>query len=141
MLFRSYQTGRKYGCTTGLVLQYIGNIADTDMGRAIIANTHIFYLLEHDKGFKTLKDKCEFTDHTIYQLRSLKNNLKSDRPNTEFVICFGRKQSNIYRLELPKAELLTYLSEKDEKEIIFKEYEKTGNMEETITNIINNKLL
>jgi conjugal transfer ATP-binding protein TraC len=135
------QTGRKYGCATGLVLQYIGNIPDNPKGNAIIQNTPIYYLFEHDKKFDELQNRLELTDHTIYQLKSVRNDFVSDIKYTELVVCFSNKISNVYRLELPKEELLCYISEKEDKPIILNEYEKTGDMELAINNVIKNDLL
>jgi conjugal transfer ATP-binding protein TraC len=136
-----YQTGRKYGCATGVVLQYIDNIPDNKKGAAIIQNTPIYYLLEHDKKFKILQDRLELTNHTMYQLKSIRNDFVSDKKYTEVIVCFTNKQSNIYRLEIPKQELLCYISEKEEKQIILDEYAECGDMETTINNIIQKELL
>lgn len=130
-----YQTGRKFGCATGMALQYINNVPTNELGNAIVQNTHVYYIFEHDQGFKQLKERCGFSDHTIYQIKSLRSNLKSDRPFTEFVMVRG-KMSNVLRLELPIEELLCYQSEGDNVQLILNEYNQTNDMETAITNII-----
>jgi conjugation system TraG family ATPase len=135
-----YQTIRKHDGSVGMVLQYINNIPQTDAGNAIVQNTHVLYLLEHDKGFTELQTRCNLSEHTLYQLKSLRNNLKSERPYTEFVLVRG-KNSNVLRLELPREEYYCYLSEGSEKQKVIDYYDAYGDMERAITKIISEENL
>jgi len=130
-----YQTIRKHDGSVGMVLQYINNIPRTDQGNAIIQNTHVLYLLEHDKGYAELQERCNLSDHVMYQLKSVRSNLKSERPYTEFVLVRG-KHSNVLRLELPREEYYCYLSEGSEKQRVIDYYNASGNMEEAINKLI-----
>lgn len=130
-----YQTIRKHDGSVGMVLQYINNIPRNDQGNAIVQNTHVLYLLEHDKGYKELQERCNLSEHAMYQLKSVRSNLKSERPYTEFVLVRG-KHSNVLRLELPREEYYCYLSEGSEKQRVIDYYESYGNMEKAINKLI-----
>lgn len=133
----AYQTIRKYDGSIGMVLQDINQIPDNDIGNSLITNTHIFYFLRH-REFAPLRKRLNLSDHDIYQLMSVRNDLSGDRPYSEFLMKMGSR-SNVYRLEVPKEAYYSYLSEKSDKKMIFDEYQRAGSMEQAIINLINHR--
>ena len=65
------------------------------------------------------------------QVQSIKNNLTGPRKYTEMFIKIG-KESNIFRLEVPKEVYAAYLTDGQENEAIMAIYEKTQDMEKAI---------
>jgi hypothetical protein len=64
-------------------------------------------------------------------LKSIKNQLTGSRKYTEMFIKIG-KESNVFRLEVPKEVYAAYLTDGRENEEIMKLYEKTNDMEKAI---------
>ncbi|MDP4186548.1 MAG: TraG family conjugative transposon ATPase [Bacteroidota bacterium] len=129
------QTVRKYEGGMGLILQTIDNIPDDTIGKAILNNTHTFFIFEQDKGLESLKHRLKLSDHDVSQLLSLRSNQKGKPPYTEFAIKLGKKM-NCYRLEVPREVYWAYVSDKDQKKPLFEEYQKTGNFESSIKKMI-----
>ncbi len=130
----AYQTIRKYDGSIGMVLQDINQIPDDDIGNSLITNTHIFYLLRH-RDYEPVRKRLNLSQHDIYQLMSIRNDLSGEKPFSEFLLKMGTR-SNVYRLEVPKEAYFAYLSEKAEKKKVLDEYKRTGSMENAITNLV-----
>jgi len=98
----------------------------------------VIYSLNNEKGYGELVKRLNLSSHDLNQLKSIKNNLSGDRKYTEIFIKIG-KESNIFRLEVPKEVFAAYLTDGSENEAIMQIYEKTGNMEEAIKTFIGQK--
>jgi conjugation system TraG family ATPase len=133
----AYQTIRKYDGSIGIVLQGVEQIPDDDIGNSLITNTHIFYMLRHNDT-DMIEKRLKLSQHDLYQLRSLRNNLSGERPYSEFLLRMGTgNRSNVYRLEVPPEVYYSYLSEKSDKQKIILECNRAGSMEKAIVNLIN----
>jgi hypothetical protein len=115
----------------------VEQIPDDDIGNSLITNTHIFYMLRHNDT-DMIEKRLKLSQHDIYQLRSLRNNLSGERPYSEFLLRMGTgNRSNVYRLEVPPEVYYSYLSEKSDKQKIILECNRAGSMEKAIVNLIN----
>ena len=72
-----------------------------------------------------------FDDDNLNQLKSIKNKLIGEQKYTEMFIKIGR-ESNVFRLEVPKEVYAAYLTDGEENEQILELYRKTGSMEKAI---------
>jgi hypothetical protein len=84
--------------------------------------------LNNEKGYDELVKRLNLSRHDLNQLKSIKNNLSGPRKYTEMFIKIGR-ESNIFRLEVPKEVYAAYLTDGNENEAIMAIYKKTNNME------------
>lgn len=130
-----FQTIRKHNGSIGIVLQSIDQVPANEIGNAILSNTHVFYILKQDKSIENMRKRLNLSTHDINQIRSIQNKFSGDITYTEFLLKMGNK-SNVYRLEVPEAAHLAYLSEGKEKSKIMKLYDRLGNMEETINQML-----
>ena len=85
----------------------------------------------HEKGYDELVKRLNLSSHDLNQLKSIKNNLSGPRKYTEMFIKIG-KESNIFRLEVPKEVYAAYLTDGKENDRIMRIYEKTNDMEQAI---------
>ena len=129
------QTVRKYNGSQGLVVQTIDNIPDNEIGKAIINNTHTYFIFEQERGLKSLGTRLDLNDHVLDEIKSIKSNLETKNPYTEFAALLSQ-QINCYRLELPREVYWAYVSDKDKKAKLYKEYEKEGSIEKAILNMV-----
>lgn len=95
----------------------------------------VIYSLRNEKGYEELKNRLSLSSHDLNQLKSIRNNLSGVRKYTEIFIKIG-KESNIFRLEVPKEVYAAYLTDGSESEAIMKLYEKYGSMEKAINEFI-----
>ncbi len=133
-----YQAIRKQEGAIGIILQSINQLPDNSTSASILENTQVIYSLNNEKGYGELVKRLNLSSHDLNQLKSIKNNLSGDRKYTEIFIKIG-KESNIFRLEVPKEVFAAYLTDGSENEAIMQIYEKTGNMEEAIKTFIGQK--
>ena len=75
--------------------------------------------------------RLNLSSHDLNQLKSIKNNLSGLRKYTEMFIKIGR-ESNIFRLEVPKEVYAAYLTDGQENEEIMKLYNEHNDMEKAI---------
>ena len=75
--------------------------------------------------------RLNLSSHDLNQLKSIKNNLTGPRKYTEMFIKIGR-ESNIFRLEVPKEVYAAYLTDGKENEEIMKLYEEHHDMQKAI---------
>jgi conjugation system TraG family ATPase len=129
------QTVRKYNASQGLVVQTIDNIPDNEIGKATLTNTHMFCIFEHTKGMQSLIDRLSLHEHAIDEIKSLRSNVKSKNPYTEFDIMLGQT-INGYRLELPREVYWAYVGDKDKKSLLYKEFDKEQSMEKAILKMV-----
>jgi conjugal transfer ATP-binding protein TraC len=87
--------------------------------------------LNNEKGYDELVKRLNLSSHDLNQLKSIKNNLSGPRKYTEMFIKIG-KESNIFRLEVPKEVYAAYLTDGQENEDIMKLYEEHHDMEKAI---------
>lgn len=132
------QTIRKYDGQVLLVLQTIDNIPDTILGKAIINNCHIKYILSKISGdYRSEIERLKLSEHVQYLLASLQSNLKTEgQKYTEFLYMPG-SEYNVFRLETPPEANYVYLSEKNAKKPILADYKKTSDIEKTVMNFVN----
>lgn len=127
-----YQAIRKQNGAIGIILQSINQLPNNSTSASIIENTQVIYSLHNEKGYVELQKRLNLSSHDLNQLKSIKNNLTGPRKYTEMFIKIG-KESNIFRLEVPKEVYAAYLTDGTENEEIMKLYEKHQNMEKAIT--------
>lgn len=133
-----YQAIRKQNGAIGIILQSINQLPNTSTSASILENTQVIYSLRNEKGYEELKSRLNLSSHDLNQLKSIRNNLTGSRKYTEMFIKIG-KESNIFRLEVPKEVYAAYLTDGNESDRIMRIYEKTNNMEEAIKEFINKK--
>ena len=133
-----YQAIRKQNGAIGIILQSINQLPNNSTSASILENTQVIYSLNNEKGYAELVKRLNLSSHDLNQLKSIKNNLTGPRKYTEMFIKIG-KESNIFRLEVPKEVYAAYLTDGQENETIMAIYEKTQDMEKAITKFINHK--
>lgn len=127
-----YQAIRKQNGAIGIILQSINQLPNNSTSASILENTQVIYSLHNEKGYDELQKRLHLSSHDLNQLKSIKNNLSGPRKYTEMFIKIG-KESNIFRLEVPKEVYAAYLTDGAENEEIMRLYEKHHNMERAIT--------
>ncbi|WP_019038328.1 TraG family conjugative transposon ATPase [Psychroflexus tropicus] len=126
-----YQAIRKQNGAIGIILQSINQLPNNSTSSSILENTQVIYSLNNEKGYEELVKRLHLTSHDMNQLKSIKNQLTGSRKYTEMFIKIG-KESNVFRLEVPKEVYAAYLTDGRENEEIMKLYEKTNDMEKAI---------
>lgn len=126
-----YQAIRKQNGAIGIILQSINQLPNNSTSASILENTQVIYSLNNEKGYEELKKRLNLSGHDLNQLKSIKNNLTGDRKYTEMFIKIG-KQSNIFRLEVPKEVYAAYLTDGIENEKIMALYKEHQDMEKAI---------
>lgn len=126
-----YQAIRKQNGAIGIILQSINQLPNNSTSASILENTQVIYSLNNEKGYDELVKRLNLSGHDLNQLKSIKNNLSEPRKYTEMFIKIG-KESNIFRLEVPKEVYAAYLTDGKENETIMAIFNKTNNMEEAI---------
>ena len=126
-----YQAIRKQNGAIGIILQSINQLPNNSTSASILENTQVNYSLNNEKGYAELVKRLNLSSHDLNQLKSIKNNLSGPRKYTEMFIKIG-KESNIFRLEVPKEVYAAYLTDGQENEAIMKLYEKHQDMEKAI---------
>lgn len=130
-----YQAIRKQNGAIGIILQSINQLPNNSTSASILENTQVIYSLNNEKGYDELVKRLNLSSHDLNQLKSIKNNLSGPRKYTEMFIKIG-KESNIFRLEVPKEVYAAYLTDGTENEAIMAIYQKTNNMELAIKEFI-----
>ncbi len=133
-----YQAIRKQEGAIGIILQSINQLPDNSTSASILENTQVIYSLNNEKGYKELVKRLNLSGHDLDQLRSIKNNLSGKRKYTEIFIKIGR-ESNIFRLEVPKEVFAAYLTDGTDNDRIMRIYKKYGCMEKAIKEFIHSK--
>ena len=126
-----YQAIRKQNGAIGIILQSINQLPNNSTSASILENTQVIYSLNNEKGYDELVKRLNLSSHDLNQLKSIKNNLSGPRKYTEMFIKIGR-ESNIFRLEVPKEVYAAYLTDGKENEEIMKLYEEHQDMEKAI---------
>ncbi|MCM4156170.1 MULTISPECIES: TraG family conjugative transposon ATPase [unclassified Christiangramia] len=126
-----YQAIRKQNGAIGIILQSINQLPNNSTSASILENTQVIYSLQNEKGYDELKKRLNLSMHDLNQLKSIKNNFVGPRIYTEIFIKIG-KESNIFRLEVPKEAYAAYLTDGWENEEIMRLYEKYSDMEKAI---------
>ena len=127
-----YQAIRKQNGAIGIILQSINQLPNNSTSASILENTQVIYSLNNEKGYAELIKRLNLSSHDLNQLKSIKNNLSGPRKYTEMFIKIG-KESNIFRLEVPKKVFAAYLTDGKENEEIMRLFEKHQDMEKAIT--------
>ena len=130
-----YQAIRKQNGAIGIILQSINQLPNNSTSASILENTQVIYSLNNEKGYHELQKRLNLSSHDLNQLKSIRNNLVGKRKYTEMFIKIG-KESNIFRLEVPKEVYAAYLTDGKENDQIMKIYDKTCNMEMAIKEFI-----
>ncbi|WP_417885039.1 TraG family conjugative transposon ATPase [Zunongwangia sp.] len=130
-----YQAIRKQNGAIGIILQSINQLPNNSTSASILENTQVIYSLNNEKGYDELAERLNLSSHDLNQLKSIKNNLSGTRKYTEMFIKIG-KESNIFRLEVPKEVYAAYLTDGQENEAIMSLYKKTQDMEKAIKEFI-----
>ncbi|OBX24697.1 conjugation system TraG family ATPase [Gelidibacter algens] len=126
-----YQAIRKQNGAIGIILQSINQLPNNSTSASILENTQVIYSLNNEKGYDELVKRLNLSTHDLNQLKSIKNNLSGPRKYTEMFIKIG-KESNIFRLEVPKEVYAAYLTDGQENAEIMKLYEKHHDMKKAI---------
>ena len=127
-----YQAIRKQNGAIGIILQSINQLPNNSTSASILENTQVIYSLNNEKGYAELIKRLNLSSHDLNQLKSIKNNLSGSRKYTEMFIKIG-KESNIFRLEVPKKVFAAYITDGKENEEIMRLFEKHQDMEKAIT--------
>ena len=130
-----YQAIRKQNGAIGIILQSINQLPQNATSASILENTQVIYSLHNEKGYEQLQKRLNLSSHDVNQLKSIKNKLTGEQKYTEMFIKIGR-ESNIFRLEVPKEVYAAYLTDGRENEELMKSFERTGSMEKAITEFI-----
>lgn len=130
-----YQAIRKQNGAIGIVLQSINQLPNNSTSASILENTQVIYSLRNEKGYEELQKRLNLSSHDLNQLKSIKNNFIGERKYTEIFIKIG-KESNVFRLEVPREVYAAYLTDGAENDLIMQLYEKHGNMEKAIQEFI-----
>lgn len=130
-----YQAIRKQNGAIGIILQSINQLPNNATSASILENTQVVYSLNNEKGYEELQKRLNLSSHDLNQLKSIRNNLTGPRKYTEMFIKIG-KESNIFRLEVPKEVYAAYLTDGKESEAIMAIYKEKGNMETAIKEFI-----
>ena len=130
-----YQAIRKQNGAIGIILQSINQLPQNATSASILENTQVIYSLHNEKGYDQLQKRLNLSSHDVNQLKSIKNKLTGEQKYTEMFIKIGR-ESNIFRLEVPKEVYAAYLTDGKENEELMQSFERTGSMEKTITEFI-----
>ncbi|UBZ08774.1 TraG family conjugative transposon ATPase [Salegentibacter mishustinae] len=133
-----YQAIRKQNGAIGIVLQSINQLPNNSTSASILENTQVIYSLRNEKGYEELQKRLNLSSHDLNQLKSIKNNFIGERKYTEIFIKIG-KESNVFRLEVPKEVYAAYLTDGTENDLIMQLYEKHGNMEKAIQEFTSKK--
>ncbi len=131
-----YQAIRKQQGAIGIILQSINQLPDNSTSASILENTQVIYSLNNEKGYDELVKRLNLSSHDLNQLKSIRNDLTGERKYTEIFIKIG-KESNIFRLEVPKEVYAAYLTDGKENEEIMRLYEEHKDMEKAIKTFIN----
>ncbi len=126
-----YQAIRKQNGSIGIILQSINQLPNNSTSASILENTQVIYSLNNEKGYDELVKRLNLSSHDLNQLKSIKNNLSGPRKYTEMFIKIGR-ESNIFRLEVPKEVYAAYLTDGKENEEIMKLYNEHQDMQKAI---------
>ncbi|WP_026809916.1 TraG family conjugative transposon ATPase [Arenibacter latericius] len=126
-----YQAIRKQNGAIGIILQTINQLPNNSISASLLENTQVIYSLNNEKGYDDLVKRLNLTDHDLNQLKSIKNNFTGPRKYTEMFIKIG-KESNIFRLEVPKEVYAAYLTDGLENDEIMQLYEQHQDMEKAI---------
>ncbi|MCM4158452.1 TraG family conjugative transposon ATPase [Antarcticibacterium flavum] len=126
-----YQAIRKQNGAIGIILQSINQLPNNSVSASILDNTQVIYSLHNEKGYNELVKRLNLSSHDLNQLKSIRNNLSGERKYTEIFIKIG-KQSNVFRLEVPKEVYAAYLTDGFQNEEILELYEKYQDMEKAI---------
>jgi len=126
-----YQAIRKQNGAIGIILQSINQLPNNSVSASILENTQVIYSLNNEKGYEELQKRLCLSSHDLNQLKSIRNNLTGLKKYTEMFIKIG-KESNIFRLEVPKEVYAAYLTDGKESETIMKLYEEHNSMEKAI---------
>lgn len=133
-----YQAIRKQNGAIGIILQSINQLPNNSTSASILENTQVIYSLNNEKGYDELQKRLNLSSHDLNQLKSIKNNLTGPRKYTEMFIKIG-KESNIFRLEVPKEVYAVYLTDGKENDAIMALYKKHNCMEKAISEFIQNE--
>jgi len=133
-----YQAIRKQEGAIGIILQSINQLPNNSTSASILENTQVIYSLNNEKGYTELVKRLNLTSHDLNQLKSIKNNLSGKRKYTEIFIKIG-KESNIFRLEVPKEVFAAYLTDGADNDSIIQLYQRNGSMEKAIQEFIHLK--
>ena len=133
-----YQAIRKQNGAIGIILQSINQLPDNSTSASILENTQVIYSLHNEKGYKELQNRLCLSSHDLNQLKSIRNNLTGSRKYTEIFIKIG-KESNVFRLEVPKEVYAAYLTDGKENETLMNLYEEHQSMEKAIELFTNTK--
>ncbi|MCX2838418.1 TraG family conjugative transposon ATPase [Salinimicrobium sp. CDJ15-81-2] len=134
-----YQAIRKQNGAIGIILQSINQLPNNSISASILENTQVIYSLHNEKGYNELAKRLNLSSHDLNQLKSIRNNLSGERKYTEMFIKIG-KESNVFRLEVPREVYAAYLTDGYENEEIMKLYEKHQDMEKAITEYSSKKI-
>lgn len=135
-----FQKIRKENGGVDIVLQSPTQLPDNEYTKNIIANHQILHVLEgNDLVYKKTRELLELNDHDEYLMKSIANDFKSDAPYSEEYLKIGNKYRNIVRLQVPREIYYAFQTEGKDWDWMQKDYEKTGDMEKTIINIIQHK--
>ena len=133
-----YQAIRKQNGAIGIILQSINQLPANSTSASILENTQVIYSLHNEKGYDELKKRLNLSSHDLNQLKSIKNNFTGERKYTEIFIKIG-KQSNVFRLEVPKEVYAAYLTDGAENDAIMELYHEHQDMEEAIRRFTGSK--
>ena len=130
-----YQAIRKQNGAIGIILQSINQLPNNSTSASILENTQVIYSLHNEKGYEELRKRLNLSAHDLNQLKSIKNNFRGERKYTEMFIKIG-KESNVFRLEVPKEVYAAYLTDGAENDKIMEFYQDHQDMEKAILQFI-----
>lgn len=135
------QAIRKQEGALGLILQSVNQFPETPPAKTILDNSEtLIFLNMSTKGYKDTVSRLELGKHVEAQLNSMSNNYAGFPAYSELFI-YRKSIKNVYRIELPKPIFYVYQTEGATHEEMMRRYEKIGNMETVVEQMMNENIL
>lgn len=132
------ETIRKFEGACGIVLQTINQLPDTQTGNTIVDNIQTKIFLEAD-DYRANIERLNLSRHTASQLKSLRSKHSGEGYKYSEIYINRNNVDNVYRVEVSRAEFLAFQTEGITHTRMWKDYETSGNMEQTILKFIDNE--
>ena len=126
-----YQAIRKQEGAVGVVLQSPNQLPMGSTSASIIDNTPILYVLKNERGYDDICTRFGLDGHARMLLGTMQGNLLRAPYYTEFFMQRGTT-SHVYRLEVPEALRLAYMTDGEENAKLMAYKERSGEDMQTV---------
>lgn len=125
------ETIRKFEGACGIVLQTINQLPNNQIGNTIVEQIQTKIFLEA-ADYRANIERLNLSKHAASQLKSLRSKHSGEGYRYSEIYINRNNVDNVYRIEVSPAEFLAFQTEGIIHSRMWREYEKTGNMEEII---------